>query len=265
MRRITAGVPGTRLGVPVTVFVSTYYVRARRPVFDGASYYLLWTAWASRPVCYEAWRTCPELRSTPMYWSAYLTSPPDLSHYQSGGTVLDVGCGGGEQLTRLRDAGCRAIGLELSPESARACRTMGHPVIIARAESLPFRSNSCHGVLCKVVIPYTDERLAIEEIGRVLAPGGVAVLYLHGVGYSLRYLLKPDVWKRCVYAARTIVNTAVYRLLGRRLPGFLGDTLFQSEARMRGYYRAAGLSFEPTVQSARFLGQPVFITHVLRK
>ena len=45
---------------------------------------------------------------------------------------------------------------------------------------------------------------------------------------SIRCLPKPDIWKRCAYAARTIVNTAVYRLLGRRLPGFLGD-IFQSE------------------------------------
>ncbi len=200
-----------------------------------------------------------------MYWSAYLSSPPEISHYRPGGTVLDVGCGNGEQLTRLRDAGCRPIGLELAPEAARACRAMRHPVIIARAEHLPFPSDSCHDVLCKVVIPYTDERLAIEEIGRVLAPGGVAILYLHGVGYSLRYLRKSDIWKLRVYAVRTIVNTAIYRLLGRRLPGFLGDTLFQSEARLRGYYRAAGLRFESAVRSAHFLGQPVFITHVVRK
>jgi len=36
-----------RLGVPVTVFVPTYYVCARRPVFDGACHYLLWKAWVS--------------------------------------------------------------------------------------------------------------------------------------------------------------------------------------------------------------------------
>ncbi len=36
-----------RLGVPVTVYVSTYYVSNRRPVFDGACQYLLWKAWAS--------------------------------------------------------------------------------------------------------------------------------------------------------------------------------------------------------------------------
>jgi hypothetical protein len=119
--------------------------------------------------------------------------------------------------------------------------------------------------LCKVVLPYTDERRAIKEIGRVLAKGGVAVIYLHGLGYSLRYLFKPDIWKRSVYAARTIFNTMIYRLSGRRLPGFLGDTIFQSDRRLRRYYRSAGLTLESVIQSRRFLGQPVFIGHVVRK
>ena len=39
-----------RLAVPITLFVSTYYVQDRRPVFDGACHYLLWKAWASRTV-----------------------------------------------------------------------------------------------------------------------------------------------------------------------------------------------------------------------
>jgi len=116
-----------------------------------------------------------------------------------------------------------------------------------------------------VVIPYTDEQLAIAEIGRVLAPGGVALLYLHGLGYSLRYLLKPDIWKRSVYAAKTILNTVVYRLVRRRLPGRLGDTLFQSETRLRRCYRSAGLTLESTIPYRRFVGRPSFIGHVVRK
>lgn len=188
-----------------------------------------------------------------------------MTLYRPGAIVLDVGCGNGAQLTRLRQAGHRAIGAEVDPEAARACRRIGHTVVIARAESLPFRSNSCPGILCKVVIPYTDEQLAIAEIGRLLAPGGVGLLYFHGIGYSLRYLLKPDIWKHSVYAAKTILNTVVYRLLRRRLPGFLGDTVFQSERRLRRCYRSAGLTLESTIPSRRFVGRPVFIGHVVRK
>lgn len=205
------------------------------------------------------------MTSADLYWSAYLTAPPDLTRYPRDGLVVDIGCGPGEQLTGLREAGYRAVGIEPSPEAAGACHNLGHAVIIAKAERLPLRSGSCSGILCKVVIPYTDERLAIEEIGRVLAPGGAAILYFHGAGYSLRYLLKPDIWKRSVYAAKTIVNTMVYRLLGARLPGFLGDTLYQSESRLRRYYRSAGLTFASTIPSRRFLGLPVFIGHVVRK
>ena len=208
---------------------------------------------------------CPEPPPRDSYWSSYLPPPPDMTRYRRGAPVLDVGCGNGAQLTRLREAGRRAIGVEVDPKAARACRRIGHTVVVASAESLPFRSNSCPGILCKVVIPYTNEQLAIAEIGRVLAPGGVAVLYLHGLGYSLRYLLKPDIWKRSVYAAKTILNTAVYRLLRKRLPGFLGDTLFQSERRLRRYYLLAGLTLESTIPSRRFVGRAVFIGHVVRK
>jgi hypothetical protein len=68
-----------------------------------------------------------------------------------------------------------------------------------------------------------------------------------------------------VYAAKTIVNTMVYRVARRRLPGFLGDTLFRSERRLRRYYRSARLTLESTIPSRRFVGQPVFIGHVVRK
>lgn len=199
------------------------------------------------------------------YWLPYLSPPPDITRYRRGAIVLDVGCGNGAQLSRLLEGGHRAIGVEVDAEAARECRRNGHTVVIASAERLPFRSNSCPGILCKVVIPYTDERLAIAEIGRVLAPGGVALLYLHGIGYSLRYLLRPDIWRRSVYAAKTILNTAVYRLWRKRLPGFLGDTLFQSEPRLRRSYLSAGLTLESTIPSRRFFGRPVFIGHVVRK
>lgn len=35
-----------RLQIPVTLYVSTYYVFDRRPIFDGACHYLLWKAWS---------------------------------------------------------------------------------------------------------------------------------------------------------------------------------------------------------------------------
>jgi SAM-dependent methyltransferase len=199
------------------------------------------------------------------YFAPYLDQPPEVTRYPAGSLVLDVGCGNGMQLSRLRDAGCRGIGLELRAEQARETRRLGFPVVVGKAEQAPFRTEACQGVLCKVVLPYTEEDRVIREIGRVLALDGIAILTLHGLGYSLRYLLQPDEWRHAVYAARTILNTFVYRLFGRRLPGFLGDTVYQSPRRMLRHYRAAGLTVESRLSSRRFLGQPVFFGHVVRK
>lgn len=199
------------------------------------------------------------------YWSDYLDPPPDFQRYPRGGTVVDIGCGGGEQLALIREAGCLPIGLEPDLETARVARTLGHPIVVARAEQLPFRTGGCQGILCKVVMPYTDERLAIQEMGRMLAESGIVLLSLHGLGYYLRYLLRPDDWRHAVYAARTLANTLVYRVTGRRLPGFMGDTIFQSDRRMRRFYRASGLTVRSEIHSRGFLGRRVFFGHELVK
>jgi len=199
------------------------------------------------------------------YWSAYLDPAPEISRYPVGGIVVDIGCGAGEQLSALGAAGYQAIGLEPVVKTAREAKTLGHPIVVARAEQLPFRTGSCQGILCKVVMPYVDEHLAVREMGRILAQGGIVLLSPHGLGFYLRYLLRPDEWRHAAYAARTILNTVVYRLLGRRLPGFLGDTVYQSEGRMRRYYRASGLTMRSEVHSRAFLGRRVFFGHVLAK
>jgi hypothetical protein len=87
----------------------------------------------------------------------------------------------------------------------------------------------------------------------------------HGAGYFLRYLLTDSNWKMRVYGARSIVNTFVYAATGCRLPGFWGDTLYQSERRLRRYYRSCGLELLERPSAAAFMGAPVFIYHVLRR
>ncbi len=74
-----------------------------------------------------------------------------------------------------------------------------------------------------------------------------------------------EVWKLSIYAASTILNAMIYRLTGRRLPGFLGDTICQSDGRLRRYYRLVGLTPDSAMHSRRLLGQAVFIGHVVRK
>lgn len=198
-------------------------------------------------------------------WTGYLADDFRFGDFPAGAPVLDIGFGAGEQMRHLRAGGCRAFGLEVDPALAAQGRAQGLDVCRAVSESLPFADATFDGIICKVVVPYTDEARAIAEIGRVLRRGGSAKVSYHGLGYNLRYLIMPGHWKRRVYAARVIANTAYYRATGRRLPGFWGDTVYQTNRVLEGYYRAAGLEVVRRPETARFLGAPVFIYHELRK
>jgi SAM-dependent methyltransferase len=186
------------------------------------------------------------------------------TRFPAGSRVLDVGFGKGEQMRALRTTGCLAIGVEPDPARVFAGGTDGLTVCRGVAEHLPFVNGAFDGVVCKVVVPYTDESKVIAEISRVLRPGGLARVSYHGLGYALHVLMEPD-WKRRIYAARTLVNSWVYSVLGKRLPGFLGSALYQSRRRLNQYYDRAGLQLLEDTNAPRFLRAPVFIYHTLQK
>ena len=146
-----------------------------------------------------------------------------------------------------------------------AGRDSGLSVCRAAAEALPFQTGSFDGVICKVVVPYTDEAKAVAEIARVLRPGGTARVSYHGVGYFLKYLVAERNWKRRVYGARVLANTAWYAMTSQRFTGFWGDTLYQSNRRLLSYYAASGFELVEERPAPRFAGAPVFIYHVLRR
>src|SRR5688500_15105923 len=97
-------------------------------------------------------------------WAGYTLDDYVFANYAPGARVLDVGFGGGQQVRRLKSVGCRAFGIELDPDLAARGRAAGYPVSRAKAEALPFRDASLDGLVCKVVIPYTDEARAIAEV-----------------------------------------------------------------------------------------------------
>src|SRR4051794_29710991 len=92
----------------------------------------------------------------PCEWADFIVRDYTFADYPPGARVLDVGFGTGEQMRRLAAAGCQAVGLELDLALAARGRAGGLDVCRAVAEALPFATASFDGVICKVVIPYTD-------------------------------------------------------------------------------------------------------------
>jgi ubiquinone/menaquinone biosynthesis C-methylase UbiE len=101
------------------------------------------------------------------------------------GNVLEIGAGTGTNLAYL-PAGVRWVGVDPNPQSLRyireAAHRSGHEVDfrLATAESLPFPDASFDSVastlaLCSV----RDPVLALDEIRRVLRPGGQLLFMEH--------------------------------------------------------------------------------------
>jgi SAM-dependent methyltransferase len=97
------------------------------------------------------------------------------------GIVADIGCGTGEATRILSRARPRlhVVSCDLAPEMVR--RAGGLPPndpLAADIEALPFRTLACHAVLCLGVLGHLIEtRRAIEELARILRPGGTLMLW----------------------------------------------------------------------------------------
>lgn len=185
---------------------------------------------------------------------------------QPGMRVLDVGCGDGALIEELRSEGVDAVGVEIDPLLVRTALARGLDVRLGRAEALPFPDAHFDAVVCCVVVPYTDQRLAVREWARVLRPGGLVNATYHGPGYGVHYMLAPpEGFRSQFYGARMLLNTVVYTITARRIAGFIGDTLCQTDRAMRRCSRSNGLQVEVSQVLDRTLGVPRIIFHGLRK
>ncbi len=94
---------------------------------------------------------------------------------------MDCGCGAGEYVVALRDAGALAIGIEFDSEK-RAQFAQRHPgadwVRAGDSQSLEFPDASFDAVLINEVLEHVpDDALALSEAHRVTKPGGRLILF----------------------------------------------------------------------------------------
>lgn len=97
---------------------------------------------------------------------------------KSGHRILDAGCGTGNNLAHFRGRG-RAVGVDLSEDALRFCRTRGVQAARASVLALPFGAGAFDLVTSFDVLYHrwvTDDRAAVAELARVLAPGGLLLV-----------------------------------------------------------------------------------------
>lgn len=117
---------------------------------------------------------------------AYLPDIVDFNGFR-GQRLLEVGCGIGTDLVRFARGGARVSGVDLSETAVRlAARNMdlhGHrPGVFALADGavLPFPDASFDSVYAHGVLQYAaDARGIVEDVQRVLRPGGLATFMVY--------------------------------------------------------------------------------------
>src|SRR5918993_2372896 len=110
---------------------------------------------------------------------------PDTAGAES---ILDIGCGAGQSLVALGH-GPRRIGVDIDIEALRFGRqyteAQGIRLAAAGGESLPFADNSFDFVYSRVALPYMNIPTVMDEVRRVLRPGGRLWLTLHPVDIAV--------------------------------------------------------------------------------
>jgi ubiquinone/menaquinone biosynthesis C-methylase UbiE len=115
------------------------------------------------------------------------------------------------------------------------------------AEHLPYSSGIFDLVICRLVLPYTDNVQTLSEIARVLRRGGALLLKIHHPRFYLRQFKQGFMARdlgSMVYSARVLYAGTLYSLTGRQPTGRLtaAREVFQTEGLVRRELERQGLA-----------------------
>ena len=121
----------------------------------------------------ERYRTPPKKTAFPLEYAFYLLG--DVR----GKTVLEYGCGDGENTVVLANRGARVIAFDISPELLAVAkerlevnRCEGVELLIGSAHNLPLPDESIDVVFGMAILHHLDLEIASREIRRVLKKDG---------------------------------------------------------------------------------------------
>jgi ubiquinone/menaquinone biosynthesis C-methylase UbiE len=106
-----------------------------------------------------------------------------LDEFQSNAEILDIGCGNGKYMNYRDDINIK--GIDISTNLIEICKKKGFDVIKAPMTDIPFTDNKFDGIICIASYHHLnnddDRKKTLDEIYRILKPGGIAFIEVWGV------------------------------------------------------------------------------------
>ena len=189
--------------------------------------------------------------------------------------VLDVGCGAGQTLRALGRYGpARRLGLdadlELLAVGRRLARRRGEAIdfVRATAHSLPLADGWFSLIICRVALNYMHQRQALQEMARVLGPGGLLICGFEGPGYDLGQLALARGGRQRLCRLRNLGMGLLLESTGwQPTPGhrISGDRAFVTARRLARVLGRAGCETIRTSVLSRRLGFSTEVNLLARK
>lgn len=169
--------------------------------------------------------------------------------------AIDVGCGTGRYAVKIARMGISTIAIDLSMEMLKKTRMKGGDgvlPVLADAESLPLKANSCGGIICSLTFDHLfNPTSALCEFGRVMEKRGVCIMSTLNETFLKRFRRKLGI--PCTYMPFRTEKCGPTLIYGR------GHT----EEEARRLFREAGFRIKATefcpVLPCRLIGKlPLF-------
>lgn len=176
-----------------------------------------------------------------------------------GMSVLDIGCADGSTLMHEFYAGAsERHGIDVDSQAIFEGQHKYPELVlkVASAEAIPYPDGYFSSVISKVSLLFTDLRVSLAEIHRVLEPGGEAFLTTHDYRHHLHHLgnaIKQGAPKRVLDHAYIFGASMAYAVSGRvpARPVIGGRETFQTRGSLRRGLERAGFDeiwFERTAR-----------------
>jgi SAM-dependent methyltransferase len=174
-----------------------------------------------------------------------------LLQLKEGGLVVDIGCGAGQTLAAIgQQVSCRRIGVDASAadlDLARAFQPVygagsGAEFMVGDAYHVPIMSGDCDAVVTILVSLYLRRQAFLDEVCRILRPGGRFLLISIGPDYPLARI-QAGLRKRTLdkVGPFMLLNGLLLHLTGRQITFRGRSHIFETAGGLRRDLRRAGM------------------------